>query len=222
MAVPRWMMRLLFIACLPGSAAVAEEPAAIPTRADIVKQLAQFERGVKSCSAEFDLVCLPTSPSQILVIQQVIESQFLEVPPDPRWGRTTKQEEYKHYITSPEMANQRSHSGRLFRNNLQMRLERYPLDKPGMGDPQRVTAFDGKFVQTLYRDADKPKGFVRSTDAAHWNSAPDENPYNLVFEYYGQPWSKAIQASTDCEIKSAVDAAPAVWQVELNDGPKSR
>src|SRR5436190_17760843 len=125
MAVPRWMMRLLFIACLPGSAAVAEEPAAIPTRADIVKQLAQFERGVKSCSAEFDLVCLPTSPSQILVIQQVIESQFLEVPPDPRWGRTTKQEEYKHYITSPEMANQRSYSGRLFRNNLQMRLERY-------------------------------------------------------------------------------------------------
>src|SRR5690349_17053107 len=107
MAMPRWMLRLLLIACLPRSVSVADEPAGIPTRAEIAKQLAQFETGVKSCSAEFDLVCLPTSPSQILVIQQVIESQFLEVPPDPRWGRTTKQEEYKHYVMTPEGTNQR-------------------------------------------------------------------------------------------------------------------
>jgi hypothetical protein len=222
MAAPRWILFLLLAAGAPATAIIADEPAAPTTRADIVKQLAQFENGVKTCSADFDFVCLPTTSAQISVIQQVIETQFLEVPPDPRWGRTTKQEEYKRYITTPEGANQRSYSGRLFRDGLQMRLERFALDKLDKGDPQRITAFDGKFVQTLYHDAEAHKGFVQSVERVHWNSAPDENPYNLVFEYYGESWSKVIQASTDCQIKSAQDAAPAVWRMELNDGPKSR
>jgi hypothetical protein len=199
----------------------ADEPAALPTRADIIKHLAEFESPVKSCSAEFDLLSLPTSETQIVVIKHVIDKQFRDVPPDPRWGRTTKEEEYKHYVYTPETMNQNSYSGRLFRDGLQMRLERFALDKLGTGDPQRITAFDGKFVQTLHRDAETNKGFVQAADKAHWNSAPDENPFNLVFEYYGRPWSKAIQESPDCKIIPVAGPPPAVWEVELSDGPQS-
>ena len=191
-------------------------------RDEIVKHLIQFEASVKTCSAEFDFISLPTGETQIAVIRHVIETQFRDVPPDPRWGRTTKEEEYKHYILTPDVVNLRSYSGHLFRDGPQMRLERFALDKPGQGEPLIITAFDGKFVQTLYQNAEAHKGFVQSIERAHWNSAPDDNPYNLVFEYYGRPWSKVIQDATDCKIKSAAGSPPAVWEVELNDGPKSR
>ena len=64
-----------------------------------------------------------------------------------------------------------SYSGRLFRDGLQMRVERFALNKPGIGDPERITAFDGKLVQTLYRDKERRQGSVLSIEQAKLNPA---------------------------------------------------
>ena len=134
-----------------------QERAAPPTRDEIVKHLIQFEASVKTCSAEFDFISLPTGETQIAVIRHVIETQFRDVPPDTATGRTTKEEEYKHYILTPRCCE----PSILLRPSISRRTTNAVgaicIGQTGPSQPLIITAFDGKFVQTLYQNAERTK-----------------------------------------------------------------
>ena len=146
-------------------------------KATLIERHDHLERLIASASANFDQTRVATSSEKIPVIRRIVQDKHLD----------SNDATYKRYIYDKSLTS----SVRWFRKGVKERFEF--LDKTDQSSEPEVLAYDGGVVRELTRNSDGAIGFISSTEQAHWDSAPKLDPFSLLLEDFGRPWSDLLQ-----------------------------
>ena len=136
-----------------------------------------MESVVVSANACFEIVVTSTAPEQIPIIKAIISNKHKDA------GERT----FLRYVSDSSVSRT---TVNWFRKGIKERFE-YEKD----ADPD-VIAFDGGAIRELRTGKDGVVGAISSMEQAHWDSAPKVDPFSLLLEDYGRPWSGLIQRSS--------------------------
>jgi hypothetical protein len=148
----------------------------------IIEKLRQQEEAVWSAYCEFSVVAVPARDENLGA--KIEEALRL---------RGEKPENRSVYEWSERAVKVNSGTAKWWRKGVKERWE----SKLYFEDPQEKTwsikVFNGTLIKALFHTNGSRTGKLDTVETAHWNAINRLHPFSLIYEYYGQPWSRFLE-----------------------------
>jgi len=156
---------------------------------DLVKHLKRQESLARSARATFDDVREPTTADNAALLRASDRKSIGN--PD-------------RYILDKDFVDKNSFTVRWLRKGVKERLEyaryRGADAVPAVVSMVRMVSFDGTTVRRLSYGEENPFGEISAPKDAHWMTVNRTQPWSLIYEWYGKPYSRVVSDCKDAKL----------------------